>query len=277
MKIRRAVPTVASGSSLVLAVVLLSACSPSSNDRTPTQPENLSLGTASVAGRIDSSGAPAKGIRIGVDGLSTSAVSDSRGHFELAGIAAGDRLFHFESSAGSSSATLSGVRAGEHVVVTVELKGSSAQFTSVTHSSNGGNDPSGGGNSGQPDTGALRVDASPGTWDLCSLESNGNLNLLVRGEGFKDIDPTSLLLAGDDGAATPIAPESAKIEGEHLKARFARKDAVALLLQPLAAGETRTFTLSFLQLGAPASLSFDVDLVQEELTCTDDDDSLDED
>jgi hypothetical protein len=238
----------------------------------------LASAGASVSGKIDSGGAPASGIRVGVDGLSTTAVSDASGRFALSGIAAGDRVFRFESSAGSSAATLPAVQAGEHIVVAVALSGSSAQFTSVTRSSDGTDDPAGDdNNSGQPNTGALRVDASPGTWDLCDLESNGNLNLFVRGQGYKDIDPSSLLLAGDDGAATPIAPERAKIEGEHLKARFARRDALALLLQPLAAGETRTFTLSFLQLGASTSLTFDINLVQEALTCTDDDDSLDED
>ena len=129
--------------------------------------------------------------------------------------------------------------------------------------------------SGKPDTGTLRVDASPSDWDLCDTASNGKLNLFVRGSGYKDIDPTSLTLAGDDPAATPIAPSRARIEGEHLKAQFARKDAFALLLQPVAAGETRTFTLSFLQLGAPASITFTIDLVQPDLTCTEVDDSLD--
>lgn len=267
MEMKRAVRWTFLGSCSILTILLQASCSPGSNG-TPTQPDTSPqpIAGASVSGEISSGGAPASGIRVGVEGQSLSAVSDARGRFALSGVASGDRVFRFQSGAGSATATLKAVQANEQIVVGVALSGSSATFTSVTRSSNG-----------QPGTGEQRVDASPGTWDLCDVDSNGKLNLFVRGTGYQDVDPTSLLLAGDDAAATPIAPERARLEGEHLKAQFARADAFALLLQPLVAGETRTFTLSFLQLGAPTSLSFDVALVQEALTCTDDEDSLDED
>jgi hypothetical protein len=281
MKKARAFHGKMAGAIFGLAVLVAAgACSSGSDSSTPTQPLTPTTisSNASISGQISTGGRPASGIRVAVEGQSLVATSDGSGRFTLTGVASGDRLLRFDSSSASASAVVQAVQPDEQIVVKVALSGSSAQLTTVSRSSNGGNGSGGSPNptGGQPDSGALRVDASPSDWDLCDASSNGNLNLFIRGEGYKDVDPTSLTLLGDDPAATPIAPTRARIEGEHLKAQFSRQAAFALLLQPLAAGETRTFTLSFLQLGAPVSLTFTVDLQQSDLTCTDEDDSLDD-
>jgi len=189
-------------------------------------------------------------------------MTDASGRFSLAGVATGDRVLTFETQQASPAVAVPHVQPAEQINLAVSINGSSAQIDSMTRSSDSasgevGDDPED--DPSQPPTSALTMSLSPSDWESCSEENNGNLQVFVRGTGYDQIDTNSLLLSGDDPAATPLAPYDASVQGSHLKATFKRADAFALLLAPFVDGEVRTLTLDYVDLnGAPGQLTADV-------------------
>jgi len=160
----------------------------------------------------------------------------------------GDRVVTFETQQANPAVAVPHVQPAEQIKLAVSINGSSAQIDSMTRSSDTGDtttdDPTG--DPPPPATTPLTMSLAPSSWQACSSQNKGNLNVFVRGTGYDLIDPTSLMLSGDDPAALPLAPNSARLEGDHLKAVFSRQAAFGLLLAPFANGEVRTLTLDYL-------------------------------
>jgi hypothetical protein len=237
------------------ALAALAGCN-DSRGSTPTSPNPAPpVAGASIAGEVFASGAPAAGFEVTTDGASAAAVTDEAGRFALAQVPAGDRVVRFARGARAASIVLDRVEPAETIQLSVAVAGSRAEIRSLTRSSGrGGRDDGGDDDEEETPQGPLALTIQPSAWSVCSTPSRGQLTVFLRGEGHDLVDPASLLLAGDDVAATPIAPIRASLEGHHLKAKFAKAEAWTLLLEPLEPGGERTLRLDFTLDGAPTSL-----------------------
>ena len=122
-----------------------------------------------------------------------------------------------------------------------------------------GNGNGGGGNENQGQ-GALRVELQPNTWNTNWEHSQGSVSALLKGEGLGDIDPSSILLIGTDGAAAPLPAERVQTAGNHLRAFFRMADAIDTLDTPTR-GETHTVTIRFTSDGETVELTAQVRVV----------------
>jgi len=247
---------------LAAGIITFAACSGASHSSTPTQPEATpsAITGASISGQVTTSGAPASGIEVHVDGSAASARTDSSGSFSLAGVPTGDEVLRFQTSQSSSAVSIPKVQPSETIQMSVAISGSTATIESMSRSSqtssNQPSDPSGDPTGTEPTSppasGPLTMSLAPSEMETCGGNNHGNFTVFVRGTGFDQIDTTSLTLSGDDTTATPITPDKVSIEGDHLKAQFKQSAVFALLLQPLTAGETRVLTLNYVDTSAVA-------------------------
>lgn len=234
---------------LALAPLLVLACSDDQRS-SPTAPAPPTVtGSALILGDVTSNGRPAGGLDVSVQGQALSTRTDSGGGFRLDGVAAGDRVLVFATASSRAELDLPRVREGERIEIQVAVDGSRANLRSMRRGGGGGT------------TGPLTAEISPDSWNTNWSRSNGTVTLFLRGAGFDLVDPTTVLLTGDDPAELALAPNSARIEGHHLKAKFSKSDALDLLLEPLVAGETRTLEVAFEQDGSPLVFSVSVRIV----------------
>jgi hypothetical protein len=275
---------------LALALTGLAGCQSDSSSPSPTAPAMVpSAAGASLAGDVTTGGAPAAGMTVEVDGMAAAATTDAAGHFSLAGVPAGDRVLTFKSASQSASLVLPAVEADETIEMAVAVAGSKAEIRSMQRSSHAGDDDEGEddddeGEEDDPEDvpdGPLALTVAPEEWDACFADSHGKSTIFLRGEGYDLVDLDSLLLYGDDAGATPASPTRVSREGHHVKAKFAKADVWALLLQPVAVAEVRELRLDFLLDGVPTSLFDTVTIVDceedEEIEDLDDDDDDDDD
>jgi hypothetical protein len=199
------------------------------------------LGDATIVGEVSTGGRPAAGVEVAVDGQALSASTDGAGRFELDGVASGDRVLTFATASARAPLPVSDVRANERIEIEVALSASRASLTSMRRGGRGTTDP-------------LGVEIHPDTWNTNWAGSSGIVTVFLRGSGFDLIDPATVTILGDDAAQPPLLATRARIEGEHLKAQFAKSDAMALLLAPVVRGETRALQVDFTLDGVPSSL-----------------------
>jgi hypothetical protein len=258
------------------ALAVLAACN-DSGGATPTTPDSGPPATgASIAGEVFVGDAPAAGYEVTTDGATFRAITDESGSFALDAVPAGDRVVRFARGARTASIVLDQVEPAETIRLSVAVAGSRAEIRSLTRSSGrGGRDGGDDGDDDEEDVpeGPLAFSIQPGEWSVCSTPSRGQLTVFLRGDGYDLVDPASLLLAGDDVAAAPIAPIRASREGHHVKAKFSKAEAWTLLLEPIEPDVERTLRLDFSLDGVPTSLVDTVLLV----ACDDEDEEEDED
>lgn len=121
---------------------------------------------------------------------------------------------------------------------------------------NGGN----GGGNGNAGQGELRVELQPDTWNTNWEHSRGTVSALIKGEDFGDIDPSSIVLIGTDGAEAPLPAERVQSGGNHLRAFFGMADALDTLDTPTR-GETHVVTIRFTADGQTVELTDRVRIV----------------
>ena len=94
----------------------------------------------------------------------------------------------------------------------------------------------------------LTLEIDPAEWNLNFVDSVGNVDAFIQGEGVNLIDLNSIVMKGDNTLALPLAAISANIDGGQVHAAFPRNQVLSLLLNPVD-GSTHTIIISFLPLG----------------------------
>jgi hypothetical protein len=155
-----------------------------------------------------------------------------------------------------------------------------AEVAAVAEAAQGGTGGNGGNGKGpgdkgpgnRPNGGALRLELQPDVWNTNWEHSGGTVSAKITGNDLAAIDLGSIVLVGTDPAAAPLPALRAELHGNHVRAFFAKDDALATLDTP-ARGELHRVEVEFDQDGAPQSL---VDTVRIVGPGGDDDDGDDE-
>ncbi|MDX1632678.1 MAG: hypothetical protein R3234_12485, partial [Thermoanaerobaculia bacterium] len=114
------------------------------------------------------------------------------------------------------------------------------------------------------------LEIQPQTWNTNWEKSSGTVSALIRGPGFEQIDLGSIVLVGTSTEADALEPSSVGRQGNNVRARFGKADALATLHEP-EPGETHDIIVRFLVDGETMELTFTVRIVGPE-----DDDEGDE-
>jgi hypothetical protein len=85
---------------------------------------------------------------------------------------------------------------------------------------------------GDDEEAELELDIQPDHWNTNWRHSNGTVTALIRGERLGQIDLNSFELVGTDAAAEPALALRARRSGNHVRAFFAMKEAIATLDTP---------------------------------------------
>jgi len=109
----------------------------------------------------------------------------------------------------------------------------------------------------------LTLEIEPVEWSLNYPNSAGTVEAFIRGEGFDQIDLSSIEMMGDNLAAAPLPAISANINGDHIHARFPKNQVIGLLLNP-APGSTHTITISFLPIGGTERIELTAEITIED-------------
>jgi hypothetical protein len=232
---------------LVGAAMAVAACSGGGGHSTPTGVQHTT-GSAAISGTVTSGNRPAGGVTVTIDGQMSSTQTDPGGRFALDGVAAGDRTLTFSTTSGQAALEVRGVEDNEEIEVEVEVSGSHATLKSMHRGPRGTVVP-------------LTLAVDPASWNTNWSRSAGTVTVFLRGTGYDQIDPASVALLGDDPSVAPLAARTARIEGDHLRATFGKADAFALLLAPVAPGQSRTIEVDALEAGQPVALTATVRVV----------------
>lgn len=186
----------------------------------------------------DSSGA---GVVIRVQGTGLSTAADADGNFSLLGVPSGNQTLVFETAQAAAGLPIPDIKPGESIRLSVAVEGSNARVTDMDR--NGGEAEEDEEDEGEQEL-DLRLQLSPDTWNTNYDHSSGTVAAFIRGQGFRDVILDSIVLVGDDDTAEPLEPVSASRQGNHVRARFAKRDVLDLLDEP-ENGSVHTVTLLF--------------------------------
>jgi hypothetical protein len=117
----------------------------------------------------------------------------------------------------------------------------------------------------------LTLEIDPVEWSLNFTKSSGTVEAFIRGEGYNQIDLTSIEMKGDNPDAASLPAISASINGDHVHARFPMNQVIGLLLNPTE-GSTHTIIISFLPIGGTERIELTAVITIEEDDDDDDDD-----
>lgn len=109
----------------------------------------------------------------------------------------------------------------------------------------------------------LTLEIDPTEWSLNFPKSSGTVEAFISGEGFDQIDLSSIEMTGDNSAAAPLAASSVSLNGDHVHAKFPKNQVIALLLNP-EPGSTHTITISFLPIGGTERVELTADITIED-------------
>lgn len=90
----------------------------------------------------------------------------------------------------------------------------------------------------------LEAEIQPSTWNTNWANSAGTVSVKITGDNLGDVDLKSIVLVGTDTAAEPLKALRASKTGNHIRAFFAKKDAIKTLDTPTA-GETHDVIIRF--------------------------------
>jgi hypothetical protein len=99
----------------------------------------------------------------------------------------------------------------------------------------------------------LELQVQPDTWNTNWARSAGTVSVKITGDGLADVDLDSIVLVGTDPAAAPLPALRASRNGNHIRAFFAKRDAIETLDTPTA-GERHEIVISLDVAGAETEL-----------------------
>lgn len=197
-----------------------------------------SPGMASLSA-ADSTGA---GVVVRIQGTSLATTADGAGNFSLGGVPEGNQVLVFETSQASAGVPVDGIQPNEHIQLSVRMSGGSAEVTDIDR--DGGDDGTDPGAEDPPELN-LSLQLSPNTWNLNYAHSSGTVAAFIRGQGFRDVVLSSIVLVGDNPDADPLEPVATPTrQGNNVRARFAKNQVLDILEEP-EAGSVHTVTLQF--------------------------------
>lgn len=265
---------------LALAVLLAVGCS---SDGSPTE-SRIEASTATLTGSVTlgSQGVvvgvaedATAGVTVRIQGTGLSTATDASGDFSLPGVPTGNQVVVFESGQSAAPLPVEEIQPDERIEIDVTVRGSSVTVDSMDRSSESGpgNDEQQGdegdeGEEGEEEEIDLSLEIQPRSWNLEWEHSSGTVSALIRGAGFERIDLGSIVLVGTSG--DELEPASVRRQGNHVRARFDKTDALATLDDP-EAGEMHDVIIRLLVDEEEMDLTFAVRIVGPE-----DDDEGDE-
>lgn len=104
------------------------------------------------------------------------------------------------------------------------------------------------------------LELAPLEWDLNFPTKSGDVKAFIRGEGFENIDLTSIVMKGDNTTALPLPALSATLQGNHARAEFPKSLVLNLLLNPTE-GSIHTIVVNFLETGGTVPIELSVQIV----------------
>ena len=90
----------------------------------------------------------------------------------------------------------------------------------------------------------LEGEIQPSTWNTNWARSAGTVSVKITGDNLDDVDLDSIVLIGTDDEAEPLEALRASRQGNHIRAFFAKRDAIKTLDTPTA-GETHDVIIRF--------------------------------
>ena len=136
---------------------------------------------------------------------------------------------------------------GETHELTVELsvgEGEAATTKSLTVDVRIVGPGSGDDDDGDGEDDELEAEIQPSTWNTNWANSAGTVSVKITGDNLGDVDLKSIVLVGTDTEAEPLKALRASKTGNHIRAFFAKKDAIKTLDTPTA-GETHDVIIRF--------------------------------
>ena len=107
----------------------------------------------------------------------------------------------------------------------------------------------------------LVMDINPNKWNTNWIKSNGYVTVRFRGEGFDRIVPGPGTTEMRFGTGDPIFPSSDGIHGSSYSAKFSKKEAIGLFMEPKK-GDTKLVDVTVQIDGdAPLTLSYTIEIV----------------
>lgn len=104
------------------------------------------------------------------------------------------------------------------------------------------------------------LELAPLEWDLNFPTKSGDIKAFIRGEGFENIDLTSIVMKGDNTTALPLPALSATLQGNHARAEFAKNQVLNLLLNPTV-GSIHTIVVSLLETGGTVPIELTAQII----------------
>lgn len=225
-RLRASLPHIGLALLLSLLTLLALGCSDGGSSPSEPPPPAGNAGSAVVQGQVvavTGGSKSAGGVTVRVEGTSLTTTTNANGNFNLPGVPAGNRVMVFENAEQSGALALNGVQANEQIELSVSLDGNNVELHSMNRRS---------GDEGEEEELDLSLQMQPDSWDVDWPQSSGSVSARVSGDGFDRIDTDSILLAGTDAGAAPLAPFRVDVEGNHVRAFFHKPDAFALLDDP---------------------------------------------
>jgi len=191
-----------------------------------------------------SGGVSLAGVTVRVQGTSIATETNGKGKFRLEEVPTGNLVLLFERDGQSAPLPINDVKNNEHIELTVSVAGDQVTVEQMTRSQS-------------PTVQALSVEMQPDTWNTNWANSSGTVSAFVRGQGFELIDIGSIQLVGPGGVAMP---SNVSVGGNHVRARFLKTEAIAIL-GLVQAGDIVEVTVEIMAGSDPMSLPASVRVV----------------
>jgi hypothetical protein len=184
-------------------------------------------------------------IQIGVKGTSLYTNPDGNGNFLIENIPIGNIVVEVSVQSDLSDIPIDNVQSGEEIKITVKVKANNQAVLANMERNNESVEP-------------LKVEIRPDTWNIDWVNSLAEVTARFSGEGFEDIDPSTLQMScgscSEPGELVEIGPPFVwEVGGVSSVAKFLQSEAIRLLADPK---RDETYTINVtgaMNSGAPLS------------------------
>jgi hypothetical protein len=194
--------------------------------QSPLSP-NDSFNQAQLNGTVvlsETSTASLGAIQIGVKGTSLYTNPDGNGNFLIENIPTGNIVVEVSVQSDLSDIPIDNVQSGEEIKITVEVQANNQAVLANMERNN-------------ESVELLKVEIRPDKWNIAWVDSPDEVTARFSGEGFEDIDPSTLRMicgsCSEPGELVEIGPPFVwEVGGVSSVAKFLQSEAIRLLADP---------------------------------------------